>query len=119
MSNLLLLTIEKAREIGILQALGASPKQIGKIFLFNGLLLGGTGVSLGLFLGVSISYILKRYPLIRLPADVYYIDKLPIRLSLHTIETVALCAFLLVLLSIIYPARKASQMDPVQAIRYG
>lgn len=118
-SNLLLLTIEKAREIGILQALGASPRQIAKIFLFNGFMLGGGGVGLGLVLGVGISAFLKRFPIIRLPADVYYVDKLPIKLSLGTVESVALCAFGLVLISILYPARKASQMDPVQAIRHG
>lgn len=118
-SNLLLLTIEKAREIGILQALGASPHQISKIFLLNGLMLGGGGVGLGLVLGTGICAFLKRYPIIHLPADVYYVDKLPIKLSLATVESVALCAFGLVLVSIFYPARKASQMDPVQAIRYG
>jgi lipoprotein-releasing system permease protein len=118
-SNLLLLTIEKAREIGILQALGASPRRIAKIFLMNGLMLGGGGVGLGLALGIGISAFLKHYPIIRLPADVYYVDKLPIRLTAGTIESVALCAFGLVLVSILYPAWKASQMDPVQAIRYG
>jgi lipoprotein-releasing system permease protein len=118
-SNLLLLTIEKAREIGILQALGASPRQIGRIFLWNGLLLGGTGVGLGLLLGIGLSWILKTYPVIRLPPDIYYVDKLPVRLTPQMIESVALCAFLLVLVSILYPARKAQQMDPVQAIRHG
>jgi len=118
-SNLLLLTIEKGREIGILQALGASPRQIAKIFLINGFMIGGSGVGLGLGLGILISAILKRFPIIRLPADVYYIDRLPVRLSAQTIESVALCAFLLVLVSILYPAYKAHQMDPVQAIRYG
>ncbi len=118
-SNLLLLTIEKGREIGILQALGASPRQIARIFLYNGLLIGGSGVSVGLALGVAISHLLKRYPIIRLPPDVYYIDRLPIRISGPMIESVALCAFLLVLVSVLYPAYKAHQMDPVQAIRYG
>ena len=117
-SNLLLLTIEKGREIGILQALGTSPQQIAKIFLINGLMIGGSGVSLGLFLGVLISSLLKHFPIIRLPADVYYIDRLPVKLSGQTIESVALCAFILVLASVLYPAYKASQMDPVQAIRY-
>jgi lipoprotein-releasing system permease protein len=118
-SNLLLLTIEKGREIGILQAIGASPSQIARIFLFNGLMVGGGGVSLGLFLGVVITGLLKEFPIIRLPADVYYIDRLPVRLSAQTVESVAACAFLLVLISILYPAYKAHQMDPVQAIRYG
>lgn len=118
-SNLLLLTIEKAREIGILQALGASPRQIGRIFLLNGLMLGGTGVGLGLFLGVGISAFLKRFPLIKLPADVYYVDRLPIRLSPDMVQSVAISAFVLVMLSILYPARKAQKMDPVQTIRYG
>jgi lipoprotein-releasing system permease protein len=118
-SNLLLLTIEKGREIGILQALGAAPRQIAKIFLLNGLMIGGSGVSLGLVLGIVITGLLKRFPIIRLPADVYYIDRLPVRLSAQTVESVALCAFLLVLASVLYPAYKAHQMDPVQAIRYG
>lgn len=118
-SNLLLLTIEKGREIGILQALGASPRQIAKIFLYNGFMIGGSGVGLGLTLGIAISKILERFPIVKLPPDVYYIDRLPIRLSLPMIESVALCAFLLVLVSVLYPAYKAHQMDPVQAIRYG
>ena len=118
-SNLLLLTIEKGREIGILQALGASPRQIAKIFLLNGFMLGGSGVGLGLALGVLISWLLKKFPLIRLPADVYYIDRLPVRLSLQTVESVAICAFFLVLASVLYPAYKAHQMDPVLAIRNG
>jgi len=118
-SNLLLLTIEKGREIGILQAIGASPRQIAKIFLLNGFMLGGSGVGLGLALGVFISELLKHYPIIRLPADVYYIDRLPVRLSVQTVESVAACAFILVLASVLYPAYKAHQMDPVQAIRYG
>ncbi len=118
-SNLLLLTIEKGREIGILQALGASPHQIAKIFLLNGLMIGGGGVSLGLVLGIVISEVLKRFPIIRLPADVYYIDRLPVHLSAQTVESVAGCAFLLVLISVLYPAYKAHQMDPVQAIRNG
>jgi lipoprotein-releasing system permease protein len=85
----------------------------------NGFMLGGSGVGLGLALGIFISWVLKRCPLIRLPADVYYIDRLPVRLSGQTIESVAVCAFILVLASVLYPAYKAHQMDPVQAIRYG
>lgn len=118
-SNLLLLTLEKAREIGILQALGASPRQVGRIFWLNGLLLGGTGVSLGLGLGVALSGLLERYPLIRLPAEVYYVDRLPIRLTAGMLESVALSALILVWASVLYPARKVRQMDPVQAIRHG
>lgn len=118
-SNLLLLTIEKANEIGILQAIGASPRQVGKIFLWNGFILGGTGVSLGMLLGLEICFFLKHYSIIKLPADVYYIDKLPIRLTATTVESVAVCAFALVLGAILYPAWKASQMDPVHAIRHG
>ena len=72
-----------------------------------------------LVLGIGISAFLKRFPLIHLPADVYYVDRLPIRLTGSMIESVAGCAFLLVILSILYPAWKAQQMDPVQAIRYG
>ena len=119
-SNLLLLTMEKAREIGILQALGASPKQVGRIFLINGFMLGGCGVGLGLILGIGMALVLKNFQFIQLPADVYYIDRLPVRLSSGTIESVALSAFVLwCSLSVLYPAYKARQLDPVQAIRHG
>lgn len=118
-SNLLLLTMEKAREIGILQAIGASPRQIGSIFLINGLMLGGSGVGLGLALGLGLCWVLRTFPVIQLPADVYYIDRLPVRLSAWTVESVALCAFALVLISVLYPAFKAAQLDPNQAIRGG
>jgi lipoprotein-releasing system permease protein len=118
-SNLLLLTIEKAREIGILQAIGAKPSQIRNIFLINGLMLGGSGVGIGLALGILISVLLEKFRLIPLPSDVYYIDRLPAHLSVSMVVSVAVCAFILVLASILYPARKAQQMDPVQAIRHG
>ena len=58
--------------------------QIAKIFLFNGFMLGGSGAGLGLILGVAISEALKKFPLIHLPADVYYIDRLPVRLSIQS-----------------------------------
>jgi lipoprotein-releasing system permease protein len=118
-SNLLLLTIEKAQEIGILQAIGAAPKQIRNIFLLNGLMLGGSGVAIGIALGVIISELLARFRLIPLPSDVYNIDRLPAHLSFSMVCSVAVCGFALVMASILYPAKKAQEMDPVQAIRHG
>jgi lipoprotein-releasing system permease protein len=118
-SNLLLLTVEKAREIGILMAMGFKKKEISRIFLFEGLALGFAGIFSGSILGIGLSLLLKKYKFIHLPGDVYYIDTLPVRLIPLDITMVIACALLITLLSVLYPAREASKMDPLEAIRFG
>lgn len=117
LSNLLLVTAQRTREIGILRAMGAPRASIRRIFLRKGLILGGLGTSLGLFLGVGISLLLKRYQFIKLPADVYYIEKLPARIVPMDVGMVVLAAFVIVLLATLYPARAAARLDALDAIR--
>jgi len=118
-SNLLLNITQKFREIGILRAMGAPSKTIKRIFLYQGLLMGGVGNLIGVFLGIAISITLSKTNLIRLPADVYYIDHLPIRLVPLDIISVIILAALIVLVATLYPAQKAAKLDPLDAIRYG
>lgn len=118
-SNLLLSITQKIKEIGILRAMGATSKVIHRIFLFQGILMGAVGTFIGTILGVTISLVLASTNLIRLPADVYYIDRLPIRLDPLDILTVVTAACIIVLIATLYPARRAAQLDPLDAIRYG
>ncbi len=118
-SNLLLLGTEKARDMGILQALGASARNVRRIFLYHGALLGGLGTGCGVLLGVGLSALLAKYHFVKLPADVYYIDTLPVHLSGMMVATVAAVGLVLVFLSTWYPAARVARMDPMEAIRYG
>jgi lipoprotein-releasing system permease protein len=118
-SNLILMSIEKTRDIGILRALGASRSSIRKIFFMAGTILGTTGIAAGAMLGILISEILKRTQLIRLPQDVYYVDRLPILIQWTDVAWVVLGALLITSISSLYPARQASAVNPVEAIRYG
>ncbi len=118
-SNLILMSIEKTRDIGILRALGASRSSIKKIFFYAGTILGTTGIAIGTVLGITISEILKKTKLIHLPQDVYYLDRLPINIQWTDIALVVIAAFIITSLSSLYPAGRASKTDPVEAIRYG
>ncbi len=118
-SNLLLSITQKTKEIGILRAMGADGKTIHRIFLLQGALMGIVGTGLGATLGILISLVLAKTNLIRLPADVYYIDKLPISLSPVDIVTVVVAAVVIVVLATLYPAKRATEIDPLDAIRYG
>jgi len=118
-SNLVLLTAEKAKEIGILTALGMKAVNIRRIFLYEGLMIGWIGTMLGTVLGVVLSLVVKKYQFVRLPADIYYIETLPVKLSAGDIVAVVLVAMVITLLATIYPAHRASKLNPVEVIRYG
>lgn len=118
-SNLLLLTVEKTREIGILSAMGISKRRIARIFYFEGFIVGGAGIALGLVLGVGLSLLLKHYQFIQLPADVYYLDYFPVRLLLGDVAGVTAVAFIITVLASVYPAYQVTRLDPIEAIRYG
>lgn len=118
-SNLILMSIEKSKDIGILRALGASQNSIKKIFLYAGMILGTTGTILGATLGIAIVETLKKTQWIKLPQDVYYISTLPLKLTGFDLSLILICAFAITVVSAIYPAVQASKMNPVEAIRYG
>ncbi|MFC1501402.1 FtsX-like permease family protein [Elusimicrobiota bacterium] len=118
-SNLLLLTVEKAKEIGILSAMGISRLKISKIFFYEGAIIGLSGIFMGVFFGTGISLLLKKYQFINLPADVYYLDALPVRIIPTDILLVICSAFLITIIAGIYPAYQVTKLDPLEAIRNG
>lgn len=118
LSSLIMMVMKKTKEIGILRSIGVSQKGIMKIFIYNGVIIGVVGTISGLILGVATSLLLKKYQFIKLPGDVYYIDYLPVELRIIDIIIVIGVSILLSFLSTIYPAYRASKLDPVEAIRY-
>jgi lipoprotein-releasing system permease protein len=116
-STLFMVVLEKRRDIGVLRSLGARRGTILQVFLAEGLLIGGLGTGLGLALGSALIAVLKRYPFVRLPGDVYFIERLPVRPEAGDFAAVAVAALLLCLGAALYPAWRASLLDPVEAIR--
>ena len=118
-SNLLLLSVEKAKEVGILSAMGMSRSKISRIFFFEGLIIGLGGIISGVMLGVGLSLILKKYHFIHLPQDVYYVSTLPVRIVPSDIFAIIACALAVTVFAAIYPAYQVTKLDPLEAIRYG
>jgi lipoprotein-releasing system permease protein len=117
-STLVMVVMEKTRDIAILRAMGASAKSIMLIFMFQGLLVGLVGTITGLTLGLGICHLLGKYKFISLPADVYYISTLPVQVEFIDVSLVALSAVLISFVATLYPSWYGSRLDPVEAIRY-
>ena len=118
-SNLILFGTEKLRDIGILRTLGASPAKIRHIFLLEGLFIATAGVVLGLILAFILCFIIANTNIVQLPADIYYLTKVPVSLQVLDILSVVLGSYLVCFVSALYPAYKASKINPVDAVRYG
>lgn len=117
-STLIMMIMEKTKDIGILKAIGAGTGGIKRIFVNMGLWIGLLGTLLGTAGGLSVCFLLKEYPIIRLPADIYYIDRLPVEVAWSDISWIIAGALVLTLGATFYPARKAAALDPVEALRY-
>ena len=117
-SLLIVITVEKIHSIGILKAIGAKKRSIVRIFLNLGLMIGSAGTLIGCGLGLFVSYILGKYRFIKLPADVYYIDRLPVKIIYSDIFLVVLVSMAITLIAAIYPAWQGSGIEPSEAIRY-
>lgn len=115
--TLLLMVTEKGKEIAILKALGASDRSIMRIFVLEGVIIGGIGTVFGVATALAACTGLAWFG-VRLDPEVYYIDRLPIRVDGTDYATVAFAAFVICTLATIYPARAASRVSPVDGIRY-
>ena len=119
-SALVVLAIDKQRSSGMLQALGATPKRIRRVLVFSGLLLGGSGVVGGLFIGSIISWAMTVTRAVRFPpglARVYMVDSIPLSPSPLHLAAVACICLVIVFLASIWPAWKTSRQDPVASLR--
>jgi lipoprotein-releasing system permease protein len=117
-SALIMMVMEKTRDIAVLKAMGATNSMIRRIFIIKGMIIGIIGTGIGTTLGVVICYILKRYEFIKLP-EAYPFSTLPVQLEYSDVILIAVSALVICFLSTLYPSYKASRMNPVEAIRYG
>ncbi len=118
-SALIMMVMEKTRDIAILKTMGATNGHIRRIFVFKGLVIGCLGTAIGGALGFILCSILKRYPFIKLPGDVYFLTTLPVSLQPVDVLTIGLSTVAICFLATLYPAASASALDPVDGIRYG
>ncbi|MBI5341968.1 MAG: lipoprotein-releasing ABC transporter permease subunit [Deltaproteobacteria bacterium] len=117
-STLIMVVMEKTRDIAVLMTMGATRRTIRRVFALEGLLIGVAGTALGTLLGVALCDLLRRYQFIRLPSDVYYISTLPVLLDPANILLVSGSSVLICFLATLYPAVQAARIEPAEAIRY-
>lgn len=116
--TLVMLVMEKTRDIAVMMSMGATRKMIRRIFMYQGTIIGFVGTMLGYALGLTVGYLLKRYQFIKLPENVYTLDHLPIIITVPDVLIIGGAAMLLCFLSTLYPARQASRLKPADALRY-
>ncbi|MBM2838695.1 MAG: lipoprotein-releasing transporter permease subunit [Deltaproteobacteria bacterium] len=117
-STLIMVVMEKQKDIAILKAMGATSRSIMKIFVIEGTVIGTVGTALGLFGGYVSCFLLAKYKFIELPGDVYYISTLPVKMEPMTLLIVSVAALGISFIATIYPAYQAARLDPAVALRY-
>jgi len=117
-STLIMVVTDKVREIGIMRAMGLTAADITRIFVLQGVVIGLVGTTVGTGLGLTLSWLLDRYQFITLPGDVYFIDHLPVDTNLLDVGFIVLASLSIAFLATIYPARRAADYTPVEAIRH-
>lgn len=117
-SSLIMMVMEKTRDIGILKAIGADNSGIKLIFTIEGMFIGVIGTVLGAAGGFFICYLLKNYEIIKLPPDVYYIDRLPVKVNVFDSALIIVAALIICLAATLYPSRQAARLNPADALRY-
>ncbi len=117
-ASLILLVMEKTRDIAILKTMGASAKSITRIFLLQGLIIGVLGTLVGASTGTLIAWALDRYRVITIPSDVYQVSYLPFKLLPWDLAVIVVSAIVVCFFATLYPSRQAARLDPAQALRY-
>ena len=117
-ASLILLVMEKSRDIGILKTMGTSPQRISVIFMMQGTIIGVVGTTVGAVIAVVLCWVLTEYRLVNIPQDVYQVAYVPFIVRIDDLLTVVLSAIGISFLATIYPSRQAARLDPVQALRF-
>ncbi|NLI31192.1 MAG: lipoprotein-releasing ABC transporter permease subunit [Deltaproteobacteria bacterium] len=117
-SSLIMLVMEKTRDIAIMKTMGATTASVRKIFVVEGLMIGISGTFLGILGGFVLCALLKKYQFIELPEVVYGIKTLPVNVETLDVAMIALAAVMLSLVATLYPSRQAAKLDPAEALRY-
>ena len=117
-ATLILMVMEKTRDIGILIAMGATSRNIRKVFFLQGAMIGVIGTAAGVVLGLVCCWIANVFELIRIPVDIYQISFVPFRIKLLDLLLIVGVALLISLLSTLFPSHRAAKVDPVVALKY-
>ncbi len=117
-TSLVMLVMEKTRDIAILMSMGATAGAVRRIFMLQGLIIGAVGTGIGYVLGLGLAWLLKKYQFIDLPPGVYTMDKLPMLINVSDTVIIGVVAMIMCFLATIYPARQAARLKPAEALRY-
>jgi lipoprotein-releasing system permease protein len=117
-ATLILMVMEKTRDIGILMAIGATPQTINRIFFYQGALIGVIGTALGVGLGMGWCALANAFELIKIPVDIYQISYVPFRMRPLDLALIVGVTLLISFVSTLFPARRAAKVDPVVALKY-
>jgi lipoprotein-releasing system permease protein len=117
-STLIMVVVDRTSEIGILKSVGMSDPQVLRVFVLQGFAIGVLGTFLGAGFGLLLSWILDRYQIIRIPADIYFIERLPVSVDPIDVGIIIFVSLVISLVATIYPALQASRLQPVEAIKH-
>ena len=117
-ATLILMVMEKTRDIGILMAMGATPRMVNPCFCRQGAVIGVIGTALGVLLGLGWCALANAFELIKIPVDIYQISYVPFRLRPLDLALIVGVTLLISFVSTLFPARRAAKVDPVVALKY-
>ncbi len=117
-ATLIMVVMEKRKDVAILKSMGATRAGVGRIFIFKGMIVGIVGTLIGNIGGYVACWMLKRYQFIELPKDVFYVNTVPVKMYPEYFLAVTVASLLICLLATVYPARQAARLAPVDVIRY-
>jgi lipoprotein-releasing system permease protein len=117
-ATLVLMVMEKHKDIGILMAMGCTRAMVSRVFMLQGTVIGAVGTAVGAALGIGACWVLDTYKLLQVPQDVYQISHVPFRLLPADATLVIAGALAICFLATLHPARGASSLDPATALRY-
>ena len=117
-ASLVLLVMEKSRDIAILKTMGAASRAIMRIFMLQGIVIGAVGTTVGASAGYLLATLLDRYRVISLEVEVYDLSYVPFTVEAFDFTVVVIAALVICFAATIYPARQASRLDPAEALRY-
>lgn len=117
-STLVMVVADRTREIGILKSMGLSDRGVLRVFMLQGMSIGLVGTAAGTVAGIVLGVLIDRYQIIKIPAEVYFVDRLPVSIRLDDVATIVFASLAVSALATIYPALQAARLEPVEAIRH-